>query len=178
MERNDKLYQALAPLSLSCPTAHSSCLGTLSLASQRDPSETPSQEPNNNNQHSSMALIHLLSSPWALLAAPVLVAFYFLYPYFVTYRDLRGIPAPFPAQFSNLWLLSVCRQGRRYEIVDQMHKKLGPLVRIQPNHVSVADDDAIQAIYGHGNGFLKAYVQPLNHLHPSYLPTYLGTYLP
>jgi benzoate 4-monooxygenase len=29
-------------------------------------------------------------------------------------------------------------------------------VRIQPNHVSVADDKAIPAIYGHGNGFLKA----------------------
>lgn len=103
-----------------------------------------------------MALIHLLSSPWALLALPALAAFYFLYPYFVTNRHLRNIPAPFPAQFSNIWLLKVCRQGNRYEVVDELHKKMGPLVRIQPNHVSVADDEAIQAIYGHGNGFLKA----------------------
>jgi len=29
-------------------------------------------------------------------------------------------------------------------------------VRIQPNHVSVADADAIPIIYGHGNGFLKS----------------------
>lgn len=118
-----------------------------------------------------MALIHLLFTPWALLAAPVLVAFYFLYPYFVTYRHLRDIPAPFPAQFSNLWLLSVVRRGRRYEIVDQVHKKLGPLVRIQPNHISVADDEAIQAIYGHGNGFLKAYVPPLKKV-PVHIPKY------
>lgn len=103
-----------------------------------------------------MALIHLFLTPWAWLAVPTLVAFYFLYPYFFTYRYLKDIPAPFPAQFSNIWLLSVCRRGRRYEIVDQLHKKLGPLVRIQPNHISVASDDAIQAIYGHGNGFLKA----------------------
>jgi len=49
-----------------------------------------------------------------------------------------------------------CRHGRRYLAVDGMHKKLGKVVRIQPNHVSIADDSAIQTIYGHGNGFLKA----------------------
>lgn len=102
-----------------------------------------------------MALASLIWSPWALIAAPALFLAWYLYPYFVIHAQLRDIPAPFPAQFSNLWLLYVVRRGRRYEIVDQMHKKLGPLVRIQPNHVSVADDDAIQVIYGHGNGFLK-----------------------
>ncbi|KAH7106148.1 benzoate 4-monooxygenase [Auriculariales sp. MPI-PUGE-AT-0066] len=103
-----------------------------------------------------MALHNLLLLPWALIAAPVLLVIYYAHAYFITYAPLRGIPAPFPAQFSNLWLLSVCRRGRRYEIVDQLHKKLGTVVRIQPNHVSVADEEAIQAIYGHGNGFLKS----------------------
>ncbi|KAI1439068.1 cytochrome P450 [Xylaria sp. CBS 124048] len=81
---------------------------------------------------------------------------YYAYPYFVTHKHLRDIPAPFPAQFTNWWLLYVCRQGKRYQIVDDVHKKLGPVVRIQPNHVSVADDEAIQVIYGHGNGLLKS----------------------
>ena len=49
------------------------------------------------------------------------------------------------------------RRGRRYLAVDAAHKKYGKVVRIQPNHVSIADGDAIQIIYGHGNGFLKAY---------------------
>lgn len=102
-----------------------------------------------------MAIINLLLSPWALAAAPALLLAYYLYPYFVQYAALKDIPAPFPAQFSNLWLLSVVRRGVRYEVVDELHKKLGPVVRIQPNHVSVADDEAIQVIYGHGNGFLK-----------------------
>lgn len=103
-----------------------------------------------------MALIGLVFSPWAL--AVVLVGFVatYIYQFFVTYGSLRDIPAPFPAQFSNLWLLSVCRRGNRFEVVDEVHKKLGPVVRIQPNHVSIADDEAIQAIYGHGNGLLKA----------------------
>lgn len=102
-----------------------------------------------------MALTTVLASPLALAAVPALLLAYYLYPYFVTFAAYKGIPAPFPAQFSNLWLLYVARRGRRYEVVNELHKKLGPVVRIQPNHISIADDEAIQVIYGHGNGFLK-----------------------
>ncbi|KAM3512071.1 hypothetical protein MY11210_004268 [Beauveria gryllotalpidicola] len=103
-----------------------------------------------------MAVVELVFSWWALAAAVgVLIASY-LYDYAVTNKDLGDIPAPWPAQFSNLWLLSVVRRGNRYEVMDEMHRKLGPLVRIQPNHVSVADETAIASIYGHGNGFLKS----------------------
>ncbi|KAJ4317246.1 hypothetical protein N0V84_007465 [Fusarium piperis] len=52
--------------------------------------------------------------------------------------------------------MSTCRRGKRFEIVDQVHRRLGPVVRIAPNHVSIADADAINVIYGHGNGFLKS----------------------
>lgn len=105
-----------------------------------------------------MALINLVYSWWTPAAVIATALVYYLYPYFVTYGHLRGIPAPFTAQFTNLWLLSACRRGKRYLVVDQVHKKLGPIVRIQPNHVSIADDEAIQVIYGHGNGFLKSCV--------------------
>lgn len=103
-----------------------------------------------------MTLVNLLLSPWGagLLVAAVLS--YYLVPYLATYRELRRLPAPFPAQFSDLWLLSTARRGRRYELVDEAHKKLGPVVRIAPNHISVNDDEAIQVIYGHGNGYLKS----------------------
>jgi hypothetical protein len=107
-----------------------------------------------------MALIENLLSPWTLVALSGLLVASYLYQYFVTFGALRRFPAPFPAQFSNLWLLSVCRRGTRYDTVDKVHKKLGKFVRIQPNHVSIADDEAIQAVYGHGNGFLKAYGSP------------------
>ncbi|KAI1745270.1 cytochrome P450 [Xylaria scruposa] len=103
-----------------------------------------------------MAIINLFASPLTLVAALVAVVAYYVYPYFVTYSQIRDIPAPFPAQFTNWWLLYACRRGKRYLIVDEVHKKLGPVVRIQPHHVSVADDEAIQIIYGHGNGFLKS----------------------
>ena len=105
-----------------------------------------------------MAALDLLSrySSWAPAILLLGFVWYYFRPYFVTYDHLRGIPAPFPAQFTNWWLLSVCRRGKRYLIVDEVHKRLGPVVRIQPNHVSINDDEAINAIYGHGNGFLKA----------------------
>lgn len=90
-------------------------------------------------------------SPWSLLLLPFL---FYLLPY-LRARSLAKIPAPFPAQFSNLWLMYQCRRGRRYKAVDEVHKKLGKVVRLQPNHVSIADADAIPLIYGHGNGFLK-----------------------
>lgn len=109
-----------------------------------------------------MSLLSLLYSysAWspALLLLGLLV--FYLHPYFVTYKALRPVPAPFPAALTNWWLLSVCRRGNRYLVVDKLHKELGPLVRIQPNHVSVNDDAAIGIIYGHGNGYLKRHVRP------------------
>lgn len=103
-----------------------------------------------------MALLHLLLTPWALVVAVASLAAFYLVPYFWTFGHLRGLPSPFGASLSNLWLLYTCRRGKRYEYVHEVHKKLGPVVRIQPNHVSIADDAAIQVIYGHGNGFLKS----------------------
>lgn len=104
-----------------------------------------------------MSLFASLSTPWiAVLAALALIAAYFGTPYFIDNAHLRGIPSPPTAALSNVWLLSACRRGKRSEIVHETHKKLGPVVRIAPNHVSIADVDAINTIYGHGNGFLKS----------------------
>jgi benzoate 4-monooxygenase len=100
-----------------------------------------------------MALIDVLLTPWTLI---VVVLLYYVLPYFTTYSALRSVPAPLGASFTNLWLLFHCRQGKRYLAVDNAHKRLGKIVRIQPNHVSIADPGAIQVIYGHGNGLLKS----------------------
>ncbi|KAF2460154.1 cytochrome P450 3A3 [Lineolata rhizophorae] len=93
-----------------------------------------------------------LFSPHVLVALPII---YYLVPY-IQNKSIRDVPGPFVAKFSNFWLLKQCRQGKRYQAVDEAHKKYGKLVRIQPHHVSVADADAIPMIYGHGNGFLKS----------------------
>ena len=98
-----------------------------------------------------MFLLSLAFLPYAALILPLL---YYILPWLRS-AAVRDIPAPFPAAFTNLWLLWQARKGERYLAVNEAHEKLGPIVRIQPNHISVNDADAINIIYGHGNGFLK-----------------------
>lgn len=98
-----------------------------------------------------MILDNLLT-PYTLLLIPLI---YYLLPYLRNHA-IRDIPGPPLAAFSNLWLLYQCRLGRRYLAVDEAHKKYGPLVRIQPDHVSVADTSAISVIYSHTGGWLKS----------------------
>jgi len=99
-------------------------------------------------------LFSVENAPFILLG---LTFVYFLVPYFKRWR-LHDIPSPGLAAFTNFWLFIQTRQGKRFLSVDNAHKKYGKLVRIAPNHVSIADDTAVPAIYGHGNGFLKSYV--------------------
>ncbi|GAB1195520.1 hypothetical protein APSETT444_004781 [Aspergillus pseudonomiae] len=100
--------------------------------------------------------LELLLSPWIALIGPIFVALYYLVPYFWTLNHLRDIPGPLAGQLSNFWLLLACRAGKRYKYVDEAHKRYGPIVRIQPNHISIADEEVIQTIYGHGSGLLKS----------------------
>ncbi|KAI4268747.1 MAG: hypothetical protein LQ337_007678 [Flavoplaca oasis] len=93
-------------------------------------------------------------SPYVLLLLPLI---FYLWPY-IQNRSLRSVPGPPLARFSNLWLLYHTRRGRRYLAVDAAHKKYGPLVRIQPDHVSVADPDAIPVVYSStGGGWIKSH---------------------
>jgi benzoate 4-monooxygenase len=99
-----------------------------------------------------MSLTSYLFSPYTILLLPVL---FYVLPYLRNWQ-IRNIPSPFPAAWSNIWLLWQCRKGTRYMAVHKAHAKYGKLVRLQPHHVSIADADAIPHIYGHGNGFLKS----------------------
>lgn len=106
-----------------------------------------------------LASIFTLDSISVMVLAPLLgitlFLTYYIAPFLLSNTSLRSIPGPFVARFSNLWLLLQARQGRRFLAVDAAHKKYGRFVRIQPDHVSIADERAIPIIYGHGNGFLK-----------------------
>jgi len=89
---------------------------------------------------------------------PFSIALYFLIPFLTRNTELNDVPGPFAAKFSRLWLLLQARQGKRYQSVHDAHAEYGKMVRIQPDHVSIADESAINIIYGHGNGFLKSWV--------------------
>jgi benzoate 4-monooxygenase len=103
-----------------------------------------------------MATDYLVLSPWAPMAVLLCVSLFYVIPYFYTYRHLRGIPGPLLARFSNFWLMYICRQSKRSYTVHDLHERLGPVIRIQPNHISINDERAINIIYGHGNGLEKS----------------------
>ncbi|KAL8768534.1 MAG: hypothetical protein Q9209_005219 [Squamulea sp. 1 TL-2023] len=97
-------------------------------------------------------LLLSLFSPYALVLLPLI---FYLLPY-LRNQSLRDVPGPLLARFSNHWLFYHSRRGRRYLAVDAAHKKYGTLVRIQPDHVSIADPDAIQIVYSLTGGWTKS----------------------
>ena len=82
-------------------------------------------------------------------------AFYLLAAYF-THPKLLKYPGPIAAKFTDLWLARQAMRGNRYQVVHDLHQKHGKMVRIAPNHVSIADHKALNAVYGHSTGTLKS----------------------
>ncbi|GAB1523172.1 hypothetical protein RhiTH_006303 [Rhizoctonia solani] len=134
---------------------------------------------------------HLTTTQYGLTAGALLLAYY-LVPYLLDPHDYRRrFPGPLAASLSNWWLSNSTQSGRHSEIIHELHEKyawwwqlrnnasptLGKFVRIGPNHISIADPNALdasisklfygirhdankeptsQAVYGHSNGLLKS----------------------
>ncbi|KAK0489270.1 cytochrome P450 monooxygenase [Armillaria novae-zelandiae] len=94
--------------------------------------------------------------PTGITTVIVLAVLVHLVPYLIDFHRLRSYPGPLVAKFSDVWLAYVSYQGNRSEVIHDIHKKYGPIVRLAPNHVSVALPDAQNLVYGHGNGALKS----------------------
>lgn len=114
-----------------------------------------------------------INLPTVLTLVLSTVVFVHLVPFIADPFSQRRIPGPFLAKFSDLWLGWVSSHGHRSDIVHELHKKYGtvpmstchcniidaregPLVRLAPNHVSIANPDALHIVYAHGNGSLKS----------------------
>ncbi|KAL9097984.1 MAG: hypothetical protein Q9187_009760 [Circinaria calcarea] len=73
-----------------------------------------------------------------------------------SYHRLAHIPGPFLARFTNIprfaWVLS----NRAHEYHTALHRQYGPLVRLGPNMVSVADPAEVSNIYGFVKPWLKS----------------------
>lgn len=106
-------------------------------------------------------------SPYLLLLLPLILL---LRPY-LRNRSLRHVPGPPLARLSSWWLLYQARRGRRYLAVDAAHSKYGPLVRIQPDHVSIADLDALPIVYAHSGGWTKRSVDCCHSTAPHVRPS-------
>lgn len=92
----------------------------------------------------------LMSSPMTgFLLPPLLLVLHFLYQYLGKLRPLNAIPnAHFTAPFSPIWLLSVRYRKRENRTVWESHKRLGPVIRLTPDEISVCTLQGIKTIYG------------------------------
>jgi len=92
---------------------------------------------------------------WSLSSALLLTIALLLLP-FVQNTSALSIPGPLLAKFTNLWLILTAKAGKRSIVVHDLHKRHGTFVRLAPNHISIADPDALGPVYGHSTGTLKA----------------------
>ncbi|KAL7006345.1 hypothetical protein EMMF5_003998 [Cystobasidiomycetes sp. EMM_F5] len=105
-----------------------------------------------------MALLDVLVDLGPVKLVGILVAGILLVhivPFFLDPYGLRKYPAPGLAAFTDFWLVYQTRLGRRFQVLDEAHRKYGKYVRISPRHLSIADPDALQTVYGHGTGTMK-----------------------
>ncbi|KAF8704735.1 Cytochrome P450 monooxygenase, partial [Rhizoctonia solani] len=90
-------------------------------------------------------------------AAAALLAAYYLIPYLVDPHDYRRrFSGPWFASLTNLWLARAGSSGHYCKDLHELHEKYGRFVRIGPNHISIADPDALEIVYGHSSGLLKS----------------------
>jgi hypothetical protein len=84
-----------------------------------------------------------------LLLPPLLLILHYIHKYFGGLRPLNAIPNAHPtAPFSSIWLLSIRYRKRENRTVWESHKRLGPVIRLAPDEVSVCSLQGLKTIYG------------------------------
>ncbi|CAE6424738.1 unnamed protein product [Rhizoctonia solani] len=87
----------------------------------------------------------------------ILVLISYAIPYLLDpYNYRHRFPGPRLAAFTNWWMFRLVRSGHHSEAVKELYEKYGTFVRLGPNHISIADPDAFESVYGHGKGLLKS----------------------
>ncbi|KAH7022261.1 putative P450 monooxygenase [Ilyonectria destructans] len=71
-------------------------------------------------------------------------------------RGLRNLPGPFLASISSLPRVVTAFGGQQFLKHAEYHKTYGPMVRVGPNHVSIADSQCISQIYSITSKFYKS----------------------
>jgi hypothetical protein len=98
--------------------------------------------------------------------AVAFLAYYILFPIIEYYKDpkkLRRYPSVSVAAFTDAWMVLHQYCYSRTLAIHHAHKQHGRIVRIGTSHISMASQQAIKNIYGHGtqatkDNFYKAYV--------------------
>ncbi|KAM0543294.1 hypothetical protein ACHAPJ_012378 [Fusarium lateritium] len=69
---------------------------------------------------------------------------------------LKSFPGPFWAKFTDIWRLWDYWKTTQIQSHQELHKKLGPAVRIGPNMISLSDPGLLKAVYSTRGNFVKS----------------------
>lgn len=103
---------------------------------------------------SSVPHLHTLLYQYFYVLPLALCASYIIYQR--VFSPLAKVPGPFLPSISSWWLVYHTRTKQFHRTSIALHKAYGPIIRIAPNEVSIADPAAIRTIYGAGGGFRKS----------------------
>lgn len=85
----------------------------------------------------------------ALIASAVL---YRISPW----HPLARFPGPLINRITSLGLVKIVASGKRYEVMNNLHKRYGVVVRTGPNTISLNSHDAILPIYASASAWDKS----------------------
>lgn len=71
--------------------------------------------------------------------------------YNLFFHPLSGIPGPFLARITPVWLAWQCKHNRRPRLDLELHKKYGSVVRISPNEIIFSNPAHFKTVYGAGS---------------------------
>ncbi|KAK0623674.1 cytochrome P450 4A10 [Immersiella caudata] len=89
----------------------------------------------------------IISYPWILSIVILFVISATLTIYRTFSHPLAPIPGPFLAKFSSAWLHYHTYKGDECSTIRRLHALYGPVIRIAPNEIDIADGKAIAEIY-------------------------------
>ncbi|KAF2656504.1 cytochrome P450 [Lophiostoma macrostomum CBS 122681] len=101
-----------------------------------------------------LAYIHTLQSEYFYILPTIATLTYVLYQRF--FSPLSKIPGPFLASLTSWWLVFAIRRHDINRRMQRLHQKYGPIVRITPDEISVADLSAIRKIYSSHGSWAKS----------------------
>ena len=112
----------------------------------------------------SIILLQHFASPLSAISFSFAIYFAVLAFSITAYRlspfhPLASFPGTTVSKLTKWWGVWETYEGRHYLRVAELHKKYGPIVRVGPNELSIADATAIPAVLGSG-GLPKGHCMP------------------
>ena len=93
---------------------------------------------------------------WTLLPCALISWIVVRCIYRISFHPLRHIPGPVYAKISSLWLVYHQYIGDSSTAIHGLHNVFGPTVRVGPNDIDMAKNDALGPIYFDQGGFEKS----------------------